>query len=119
MGGTPTPHGHMGGGVTPSMKKEKGGVGGYPLPPLSAKRHFFCMAKTCVSRGIAVVNLGVGGFLAGFRVTRPGPEGEGGAHRARHMGGGGNPLQEKEKGGVGGSPPPPLARKNDPCRYIP
>jgi len=96
--------------VTPSGKKEKGGVGGSPpSPPLCAKRLIFCMAKTCVSRGIAVVICGCWRIFWIVRVpARPGPEGEGGAPlRARHMGGGVIPSKKKEKGGVGGSPPSP------------
>jgi len=112
-GGYPPPARPHGWGVTPLQEKREGGGRGItPLPPLSAKRHFSCITKTCVSRGIAVVRCGRWRIFWDVRVpARPGPEGEGGAPlRARHMGGGVIPSMKKEKGGSGDHPPPPPAR---------
>jgi hypothetical protein len=111
-GGTPHLLRHIGRGVTPTLNERRGGGWGVPLPPLTAKRLIFCMAKSYISRGTTtgITNLVWSSFLV--RDVVSGRRGGGGTpHLLRHMGGGVTPSGKINGGGIGGSPPlPPLCR---------
>ena len=119
--GVGTPHlpGHKGGGVTPSQKKERGGVGGSPPPPHGRKPALFCMAKSCISRGITGVKCGFWWFSDSVVAGPPGPDGEGVPPCWAGTWVGGDPLFKKKKeGGRGITPPPPVAFPGPVCTLV-
>jgi len=97
-------------------RKTGRGQGVPTLPPVSAKRLFFCMAilhgmALCFAWSLLQRKNYSGIFIKCSRSPEPGAGGEGGTPLlGRHMGGRVIPsLIERRGGGVGGYPPPPLS----------